>query len=133
MAKKITVIRRYRPEIKKRRTRRMPELVRSMSRATTLTEGTIRLVMYELRDTILMAHHSGDAIKIDGLGTFTPTIRMDGELDVLFRPDPAMLRDLNDRSKFTATILNRDNIGKSADELVAQWNAEHPEDPVEEP
>jgi len=57
---------------------------------------------------------------------------MDGELDVLFRPDPAMLKDLNDRSKFTATILNRANIGKSADELVAQWNAEHPEDPVEE-
>jgi hypothetical protein len=43
-----------------------------------------------------------------------------------------MLRDLNDRSKFSATILNRANIGKSADELVAQWNAEHPEDPVEE-
>lgn len=132
MAKRITVIRRYRPEIEKKRTRKMPELVRSMSRATTLTEGTIRLVIYELRDTILMAHLMGEAVKFDGLGTFTPTIRMDGELDVLFRPDPAMLNDLNDRTKFTATILNRANIGKSADELVAQWNAEHPEDPVEE-
>jgi hypothetical protein len=110
----------------------MPELVRGMSRATTLTEGTIRLVVYELRDTILMAHLMGDAVKFDGLGTFTPTIRMDGELDILFRPDPAMLRDLNDPSKFTATILNRANIGKSANELVAQWNAEHPEDPLEE-
>lgn len=132
MAKRITVIRRYRPEIDKKRTRKMPELVRSMSRATTLTEGTIRLVIYELRDTILMAHLMGEAVKFDGLGTFTPTIRMDGELDILFRPDPAMLRDLNDRTKFTATILNRANIGKSADELVAQWNAEHPEDPVDE-
>lgn len=132
MAKRITAIRKYRPEIKKKRTRRMPELVRSMSRATTLTEGTIRLVVYELRDTILMAHQSGDAVKFEGLGTFTPTIRMDGELDILFRPDPAMLRDLNDPSKFTATILNRASIGKSADELVAQWNAEHPEDPVDE-
>lgn len=132
MAKRITVIRKYRPEIKKKRTRRMPELVRSMSRATTLTEGTIRLVVYELRDNILMAHLMGEAVKVEGLGTFTPTIRMDGELDVLFRPDPAILRDLNDRSRFTATVLNRANIGKSADELVAQWNAEHPEDLVEE-
>lgn len=132
MAKRITVIRKYRPEIKKRRTRRMPELVRSMSRATTLTEGTIRLVIYELRDTILAAHLSGEAVKFDGLGTFTPTIRMDGSLDILFRPDPAMLRDLNDRTKFTATVLNRANIGKTADELMAQWNAEHPEDLVEE-
>lgn len=132
MAKRITVIRRYRPEIEKKRTRKMPELVRGMSRATTLTEGTIRLVVYELRDTILMAHLMGEAVKFDGLGTFTPTVRMDGELDILFRPDPAMLNDLNDRTKFTATILNRANIGKSADELLAQWNAEHPEDPVEE-
>lgn len=110
----------------------MPELVRGMSRTTTLTEGTIRLVIYELRDTILMAHLAGEAVKVDGLGTFTPTIRMNGEFDVLFRPDPAMLKDLNDPANFTATILNRPNIGKSADELVAQWNAEHPEDPVEE-
>lgn len=132
MAKRITVIRKCRPEIEKKRTRRMPELVRSMSRGTGLTEGTIRQVVYELRDNILMAHHSGEAVKVEGLGTFTPTIRMNGELDILFRPDPAMLRDLNDRTKFTATILNRANIGKSADELVAQWNKEHPEDPVEE-
>lgn len=132
MAKRITAIRKYRPEIEKKRTRKMPELVRGMSRATSLTEGTIRLVVYELRDNILMAHLAGEAVKVDGLGTFTPTIRMSGELDVLFRPDPVLLKDLNDPAKFTATILNRANIGKSAAELAAQWNAEHPEDVVEE-
>lgn len=131
MAKRITAIRKYRPEIEKKRTRKMPELVRGMSRATSLTEGTIRLVVYELRDHILMAHLAGEAVKVDGLGTFTPTIRISGELDVLFRPDPVLLKDLNDGSKFTAAILNRANIGKSAAELVAQWNAEHPEDVVE--
>jgi hypothetical protein len=31
-----------------------------------------------------------------------------------------------------AKILNKSNIGKSADELAALWNAEHPNDPVEE-
>lgn len=36
------------------------------------------------------------------------------------------------RSFLMATILNRANIGKPADELVAQWNAEHPENLVEE-
>lgn len=132
MAKRITVIRKSRPEIKKKRTRKMPELVRSMSRASALTEGTIRLVIYELRDNILMAHLVGEAVKVEGLGTFTPTIRMNGEIDVLFRPDPVMLKDLNNRFKLSSSILNRANIGKTADELVAQWNAQHPEDPVEE-
>jgi hypothetical protein len=43
-----------------------------------------------------------------------------------------MLRQLNDRTKFYAKILNKANIGKETDELVAQWNTEHPDNPVEE-
>ena len=132
MARKITAIRRYRPEIKRERTRQMPEIVSDMSHSTTLSEGSIRNVVYQLRDAILTAHRRGRAVKIEGLGTFTPTIRVDGNFDILFRPDPDMLRQLHDRTKFHAKILNKANIGKSAYDLVAQWNAEHPDDPVEE-
>ena len=132
MAKKITAIRRYRPEIKRMPTLQTRHLVEDMSRSTSLNEGTIRFVMYELRDALLKAHRTGQAVKIEGLGTFTPTIRLDGSLDILFRPDPDMLRQLNDPTKFYAKILNKANIGKLADELVAQWNEEHPDDPVEE-
>ena len=132
MARKITAIRKYRPEIKRAQTRQMPEIISDMSRNTMLSEGSIYNVVYQLRDAILMAHRRGQAVKIEGLGTFTPTIRMDGSFDILFRPEPEMLRQLNDRTRFHAKILNRANIGKSAHDLVAQWNAEHPEDPVEE-
>jgi hypothetical protein len=131
MAKKITAIRRYRPEIKRERTRQTRQLVEDMARRTTLNEGSIRHVVYDLRDAILQAHRMGQAVKIDGLGTFTPTIHVNGSLDILFRPDPEMLKQLNDRTKFYAKILNKANIGKSAEELVAQWNVEHPDDPVE--
>lgn len=133
MAKRITAIRKYRPEIKRGKTRQMPQIIRHIARGTSLNEGSIRYVVYELRDAILEAHRAGAAVKIEGLGTFTPTIRMDNELDILFRPDPAMLRGLNDRTQFSAKILNRANIGKTADDLIAQWNAEHPDDPVQEP
>jgi hypothetical protein len=131
MARKITAIRRYRPEIKLGRTLQTWHIVDRMARSTSLNEGSVRLVVYELRDQILIAHRTGQAVKIEGLGTFTPTIRVDGSLDILFRPDPSMLRQLNDRTQFYAKILNKANIGKSADELVAQWNLEHPDDPVE--
>lgn len=132
MAKKITAIRKYRPEINREPTRQMPKLVDDMIRGTGLSQGEIFSVVYELRDAILMAHRHGQAVKIEGLGTFTPTVRMDGSLDILFRPDPEMLRQLNDNTRFYAKILNKSNIGKTADELIAQWNREHPEDPVEE-
>jgi hypothetical protein len=131
MVKKITAIRRYRPEIKRERTLQTRHLVHDIARSSSLNEGSIRFVVYELRDAILRAHRIGQAVKIEGLGTFTPTIHLDGSLDILFRPDPDMLRQLNDRTKFYAKILNKANIGKSAEELVEQWNQKHPDDPVE--
>ena len=131
MAKKITAIRKYRPEIKREATKQTPQLVEDIAMRTGLNEGEIRFVVYELRDAILDAHRHGQAVKIDGLGTFTPTIRMDGSLDILFRPEADMLRQLNDTTKFYAKILNKSNIGKSVDDLAAQWNLEHPDDPID--
>jgi hypothetical protein len=131
MAKKITVIRKYRPEFKRMRTMQTTQAIESIAQRTGLNEGEIRFSVYELRDTILDAHRHGQAVKIDGLGTFTPTLRLDGSVDILFRPEAQMLRDLNS-TKLYATILNKANIGKSTEELVTKWNAEHPENPVEE-
>lgn len=131
MTSKITAIRRYRPEIERERTLQTRYMIEDIAQRSSLNEGAIRFVVYEVRDALLRAHRHGQAVKIEGLGTFTPTIRVDGSLDILFRPDPDMLRELNDPTKFHAKILNKSNIGKSAQELVAQWNEEHPEDPVE--
>ena len=130
MASKITAIRRYRPEIKRMRTMQTNLMVESIAMRTGLNEGEIRFVVYEIRDALLTAHRIGQAVKIEGLGTFSPTIRADGRFDILFRPDPRLLDQLNHTTKMSATILNKKHIGKSADELVQLWNEEHPEDKV---
>jgi len=132
MARKITAIRRYRPEIEREPTRQTPEIIEDMCQRTTLSRGVIRNVVDQLQETLIDNFHQGRAVKFEGLGTFTPTIRMDGSLDVLFRPEPEMLSKLDDPTRFNAKILNRASIGQSADDLIARWNAEHPEDPVEE-
>ncbi len=132
MVRKITAIRKYRPEIERQPTKQMPQVVESIVMRTGLNKGEILFVLYELHDAILDAHRDGQAVKIEGLGTFTPTIRVDGSLDIVFRPEAEMLRQLNDTTKFHAKILNKSNIGKSVDELAAQWNAEHPDEPIEE-
>ena len=131
MAKRITAVRKYRPEIKLERTRQTPQVVEDIAMRTRLNTGEILFVVYELRDAILMAHRHGQPVKVEGLGTFTPTIRMDGSLDILFRPEPSMLRQLNESTKFYATILNKANIGKTTDDFVAKWNKEHPDNLVE--
>lgn len=127
---KITAISAYRPTFKRMRTMQTRQVVDDIAGRTGLNEGEIRFVAYEIRDTIIVAHQRGQAVKIDGLGTFTPTMRPDGTLDTVFRAAPELRQQLSNRHRISATILNRDSIGKSADELVARWNAEHPDDPV---
>lgn len=131
MAKKITAIRKYRPELKRMKTMQTEELMEQLVQRTALTQGAVRQSVYELRDTLLLALRAGQGVRIEGLGIFSPTIRADGRLGISFRADPRMARELNGGT-LHAKILNKSSIGKSADELAARWNAEHPDDPVED-
>lgn len=56
--------------------------------------------------------------------------RLVGPFDVSHRLDRAIKNALNAPGAFGGEIVNRENIGKTADDLVALWNADHPDDPV---
>ena len=130
MAPRIQAINAYRPRIEQGNTVQKPELLRSVSRATSLVEGTVDQTIKEVRDQIIEFCRSGRGVKVEGLGTFAPTIDLAGNLAISFRPDPAFANGLNVPGIFTGTILNRENIGKTGDELVENWNFHHPEDQV---
>jgi hypothetical protein len=130
MAHKIKAINAYRPRIEQGNTVQKPELIRALSRATSLVEGSVDQTMKELRDQLIEYCRAGRAVKVEGLGTWTPTIGLDGTLDIHYRPDPAFSYGLNVPGVFTGTILNRENIGKTSEELVNQWNENNPDDPV---
>ncbi|RMH79195.1 MAG: hypothetical protein D6681_19375, partial [Calditrichaeota bacterium] len=66
----------------------------------------------------------------EGLGVYTPTIDLSGTIKVGHRADPVIKKRLNAPGAFKGEILHREHIGKSGDDLVAMWNAEHPDDPV---
>ncbi len=131
MAHRIKAINAYRPRIEQGNTVQKPELVRAVSRATGIVEGSLDQNIKELRDQLIEYCRTGRAVKVDGLGTWTPTIALDGTLDIQYRPDPAFSYGLNIPSTFTGTILNRENIGKTGDELVQRWNTDNPTDVVE--
>lgn len=69
-------------------------------------------------------------MKVEGLGTYAPNIALDGTFDLQYRADTAFGNALNSPGIFTGTILNRENIGKTGDELVHKWNENNPEDQV---
>jgi hypothetical protein len=94
-------------------------------------EGTFDLSIRELRDQIIEFCRAGRAVKIDGLGTWTPNLKIDGSFDIQYRADKALVNGLNVPGVFSGEIVNAENIGKTGDELVALWNEANPDDLVE--
>ena len=130
MAPRIKAVNAYRPRIEQGNTVQKPELIRAVSRATGIVEGTLDQSIKELRDQIIEFNRAGRAVKVDGLGTFSPSIDLEGNLSISFRPDPAFANGLNVPGIFTGTVINRENIGKTSEELMTKWNEAYPEDPV---
>jgi hypothetical protein len=130
MAPKIKAVNLYRPRIELGKTVQKSELLRAVSRATSLVEGTVDLVNKEMRDHIIEYCRSGRSVKVEGLGIFSPSIDLAGSLAISYRPDPAFANGLNTPGTFSGTIINRENIGKTGDELVQMWNAKFPDDQV---
>ncbi len=129
MASRIKAIKALRPKIELDRTIQMEELIRFIAGRSGLNSGGIRQVLIEVHNTIVFFNSYGQGVKVKGLGSYLPNIRLDGTIDIEHRQDPHLKRDLNQR-KFDGTIMNRKNIGQAADELVALWNETHPNDPV---
>ena len=130
MAAKIKAVNAFRPRIEQGNPVQKPESIRAVSRAPSLVEGTVDQAVKEVRDQIIEFCRAGRAVKVDGLGTFTPTIDLDGYFSISFRADPAMNYGINVPGTFSGTILNREFIGKTSDELVAKWNEQNPDDQV---
>ena len=94
-------------------------------------EGSADQAVKELRDHIIEFVRCGRSVKVEGLGTWSPNVSLDGTLDIQYRANTALTNGLNAPGTFSGRIMNRENIGKTADELVAMWNAANPTDLVE--
>lgn len=131
MAAKIKAINAFRPRIKQGTTVQKAELIRRLARATSLVEGSVELAMKELRDQLIDQLRLGRAVKVDGLGTWTPTIGLDGTVSIQYLPDSLLNHALNEPGMFAGLILNPENIGKTSQDLIAMWNEANPGDLVE--
>ncbi len=129
MTSRIKAIGAYRPRIKLGKTAQMEEFVEYISTRTGLNEGEVNNVLQESRDGIAFFNLMGRAVKLEGLGTFTPKISLSGIFDIAHRLARKLKKRLN-AGTYRGEIINRDMIGKTANDLVARWNREHPDDPV---
>lgn len=130
MAKMIEAIRAFTPRVKIGSTADLFEVANFISGRSGLNEGAILNVMSELREAITFFNMAGRPVRLRGLGTFSPTIDLEGRFGINHRPDSHLLSEINISGRFNGDIVNRDMLGKTTDELVERWNTEHPNDKV---
>lgn len=112
MASRILAINHYRPEIEYGETAGWREVANFMGNISTLSHADIIAVLTGLEAAVLHFHRNGQGVKLEGLGTYLPSINYRGEIEVSHRLDRRLKRALNDGS-FSGKIRNRKNIGKS--------------------
>jgi hypothetical protein len=132
MATRIQAITAYRPRIDLNEMVDTEELARYIARGTALNHGEILNALKEFHEAITFFTQQGIPVRIEGLGVFTPSLRLNGNMHVNVRLDPSIRRTINVPGAFKGTILNSGNVGLSMQDLIDRWNEEHPDDPVEE-
>ena len=128
MAVPIQAVSAYGPRVERTHTVQTREIAEYISARTSLNRGEIENVLTELNEAIVFFAKQGSAVKLGGVGIFSPGIKLDGTMRVGFRLNARINNALNVPGIFSGTVRNRDNAGKSIEELTAMWNEEHPDD-----
>ena len=97
---------------------------------TTLSTGIVLNVQESEVETLIGLLLEGRPVHT-GIAIFTPSIELDGDININVKVDKRILAAINTPGAFTGQITNSEHIGKTGDELAALWNAEHPDDLIE--
>jgi hypothetical protein len=128
MAKKIQAWTAYGPRIELGKPMTKEEIIENIVNATNQSRGSVLAVLAELDVQLENGLKSGRIVHMPNGTHFEPVGKKDGSIEVSVRTNPAVLKSVN--SGFRGTWINAGNIGKAQDEIVALWNADHPDDPV---
>jgi hypothetical protein len=131
MATLIEAFRRYGPKVQLRGTIPQRELAQWISMRTGLNENQVVLVLQELKEAILYFNRMGLAVKLPGLGGFSPSINRDGQYRINLRIDRGLRKGMNVEDGYSGPIENRQNIGLDNEALKARWDGEFPDDPLQ--
>ena len=131
MAKRIEAIRRYRPRLKRVQRVEPEEFAAYVAAHSRRTVGDVRHALYDLSEALQTLLREGKSVRLEGIGLLMPGIDTQGNFTVHLKPDRALQGNVQADPALAAIVINHEHIGKSSDALVALWNCEHPENPVE--
>jgi len=132
MANKLGVLSKVGPRIINQGAVDLETMAGRISKNTTYnTEeiySVLRLCVREAQEAL----QAGETVNLDGLFTITLSMKVGGKVKIGTRADRGAVAGLDNPMLWTAKVSNHANMAKTTKELMAAWNAEHPDDPVED-
>ena len=129
MASKITAIRAYGPRIERGKAAQEDDYLDLVTKNTGVSRGAVKHVQEEDVEALIYLLKQGRRVRT-GSAIYTPSIKLDGRIEVNVSVRPDLEDKINIPSEFTGTLVNAENIGKTPEELYALWDADHPNDLV---
>ncbi len=130
MAKKIQAWRAYGPRIDKGDVVTQEEFIEHVTSATNQSKGSILAVLSEQDVQIEAALRAGRIIRLPNGMRIEPVGTKDGWVEIHVRVSSELVNKVN--ATFRGKWINAEYIGKSEAEIMTRWNAEHPDDPIED-
>lgn len=96
-----------------------------------LRKSTVRMMLTEVAEAVLHFHSQGIPVRLESLGTFTPSIDRNGTIRQGYRADVQLKKRSNEEGAYTGRIINEERIGLDNAGYKELWDADHPNDPLE--
>jgi len=129
MAKKIQAWATYGPRVQLADPMTGEEIIENIVGATNQSKGSVLAVLAELDVQLESGLKAGRIVKLPNGTHFEPVGKRDGSVDIKVRINREISKKVN--STFRGMWTNAANKGVSEADIFAQWDAAHPEDPVE--
>jgi hypothetical protein len=109
------------PRLKLEKPLNTRDLLNFIAERSTLSPADTIAVIYALQEALLYNLSLARPVRLEGIGLFRPSLKLDGSLRIRFKPDKQLLKALNEnKGGLKQKITHRKNLGKSLSELEAQ-------------
>ena len=133
MATILQAVIQYGPRLEFQPTTSLEDVATWVSMRTSINKSEVTMVLSEISEAILFYNLMGSPVKLNGVGTFSPSMDRGGMLNINFRPDMALKKGINNHGGYRGIVQNKARAGLTNEELKQLWDTDHPEDPLNIP
>ena len=126
MATKIEAWTTYGPRLEPTQPMTSEELIENIVAATNQSRGSVLGMLAELDTQIEAGLKAGRIVQLPNGTHYRPVGKREGDIDIAVRTNPDVDKRVN--TGFRGKWINAENVGKTEAEIIALWNAAHPND-----